>query len=287
MLRTALPPEVVLRQGRVITRIDQEPGAGAPVRVGLDDGTVLAADLVLGADGLHSGVRRLVLGEEESFVRPLGYHTAAFTCFAPHLAERLGEDVHLTDVRDGQVGLFAVDLGRPAERPGDAGVVSAFVVTRGGADLPSDPQAAVRRELVRHGPVAQELLDRVPPDLYLDVVAQSVVPRWRRGRVVVVGDAAHAVSLLAGQGASLAIAGATALASHVRGARDLDEALIRYETSWRAVVEPVQATGRRAASAFVPRTRRDQWLRRMVLRAARLPGVDRRLTASITGAATH
>jgi hypothetical protein len=49
----------------------------------------------------------------------------------------------------------------------------------------------------------------------------------------------------------------------------------------------VQRSGRRAAGSFVPRHRRDLWLRRTVLRAARLPVVSRRLLSGLTGAATH
>jgi len=127
----------------------------------------------------------------------------------------------------------------------------------------------------------------VPAEPYLDVVAQSVVPRWVHGRVLMAGDAAHAVSLLAGQGASLAIAGAGALADQLRRHDDLDAALEDHERTWRAVVEPVQHAARRAGGAFVPRTRRDLWWRRAILQGARLPVVSRRLAEGLTGAATH
>lgn len=283
----ALPATVAVRYGRTITAVEQRASPRTPVAVTLDDGDVLTADLLVAADGLHSGVRRLVVGGEASLLRPLGFQTAAFTCSHPDLAARLGDEVLLTDVVGGQVGLFAVDLGRPGERPeADRGRVSAFVVRRGGTRLPDDPRRAVVDQLRRHGPWPAAVADLVPDDLFTDVVAQSVVPRWVHGRVLLAGDAAHAVSLLAGQGASLAIAGAVSLADHIAGHDDLDAALDEHERTWRAVVEPVQRSGRRAAGAFVPRHRRDLWLRRTVVRAARLPVVSRRL-AGLAGAATH
>jgi 2-polyprenyl-6-methoxyphenol hydroxylase-like FAD-dependent oxidoreductase len=287
-LRESLPPTVDVRYGHTVTAVEQPGAPRGPVRVTLDDGSTLTGDLVVAADGLHSGVRQLVVGDEAGLLHPLGFQAAAFTCSHPELAARLGDEVLLTDVVGGQVGLFALDLGGREQRPEpDRGAVSVFVIRRGGTRLPDDPRSAVVDELGRHGAWAAAVADLVPDAPYLDVVAQSVVPRWVHGRVLLAGDAAHAVSLLAGQGASLAIAGAAALVDRIAAHEDLDAALEEHERTWRAVVEPVQHTGRRAAGSFVPRHRRDLWLRRTVLRAARLPVVSRRLASGLTGAATH
>lgn len=287
-LRESSPPAVDVRYGRTVTAVEQRPGPHDPVGVTLDDGTGVAGDLVVAADGLHSNVRRLVVGDEADLLRPLGLQTAAFTFSHPELAARLGDEVLLTDVVGGQLGLFAVDRGRREQRPEpDRGRVSAFVVRPGGSRLPDDPRRAVVDELRRHGVWAAPVIDHVPDAPYLDVVAQSVVPRWVHGRVLLAGDAAHAVSLLAGQGASLAVAGAAALVDRIAEHEDLDVALAEHERTWRAVVEPVQRSGRRAAGAFVPRHRRDLWLRRTLLWTARLPVVSRRLASGLTGAVTH
>jgi 2-polyprenyl-6-methoxyphenol hydroxylase-like FAD-dependent oxidoreductase len=130
------------------------------------------------------------------------------------------------------------------------------------------------------------LLDRCPPHPYDDVVAQVVLPRWHRGTTVLVGDACQAVSLLAGQGASMAIAGASLLTELVGPCRDagsIERAFDEYEHRWRPVVEEKQAAGRRAADSFLPPNRFRLVLRRWALRAAGLRLIDTLVMRSIAG----
>ncbi|MET7481638.1 FAD-dependent oxidoreductase [Streptomyces sp. NPDC005538] len=75
------------------------------IRVTLTDGSVLDADLLVGADGLHSTVRAMVFGEEQRCVRHLGYHTAAFTFDDPRVHAELGDRFCLTDTTERQMGL--------------------------------------------------------------------------------------------------------------------------------------------------------------------------------------
>jgi 2-polyprenyl-6-methoxyphenol hydroxylase-like FAD-dependent oxidoreductase len=117
-----------------------------------------------------------------------------------------------------------------------------------------------------------------PDQPYDDVVAQVVLPRWHREQAVLVGDAAGAVSLLAGQGGSLALAGAALLGDTlgpVTSPKGIGSALAEFEGRWRPVVERAQASGRRAASSFLPRNRGQLLLRRWIIRGTRLPGIDR------------
>jgi 2-polyprenyl-6-methoxyphenol hydroxylase-like FAD-dependent oxidoreductase len=64
---------------RFDTRISELPQSGDAVTMTLSDGTTLSADLVVGADGPHSAVRRLAFGPEEEFIKPLGGYNAWFT----------------------------------------------------------------------------------------------------------------------------------------------------------------------------------------------------------------
>jgi len=155
-------------------------------------------------------------------------------------------------------------------------------------DLPPGEPAPVRLRRVFTG--LAEPVDRVlavcPDDAYDDIVGQAVVPAWHEGTTVLLGDACQAVSLLAGQGASLAIAGAallTELVGPCRDAASVRTALAEYERRWRPLVEEKQAVGRRAAGTFLPETRRALLLRRVFLRAAALPGIDRLLARRLAG----
>ena len=112
------------------------------------------------------------------------------------------------------------------------------------------------------------------PSIYFDVVAQVRMPRWSRGRVVLAGDAGQAVSLLAGQGASIAIAAGEALGRELASSAAVAEALMRYESGLRRMVERRQASGRRMARWLVPTTGTALAIRDAALGMLDLPGVE-------------
>ncbi|MCE0488385.1 FAD-dependent monooxygenase [Ornithinimicrobium sediminis] len=264
-LREQVEGEVVLHYGRTLASVATVPDG---VRAVLSDGTVLEADLLVGADGIHSQVRAMVFGEESRFIRYLGLHTAAYIFDDPHVRRQLGNRFCLTDTVGRQMGLYALRDGR----------VAAFTVHHDPEPaIPEDTRAAVRRTYSTLGWVVPRALERCPPpsELYYDVVAQVEVPQWHRGRVVLLGDACQAVSLLAGQGASLAVAGAYVLGRELAAGGPVEDALARYQQAWQPIVEAKQEVGRRGAKWFLPSSRTRLWLRRASLKLTALPGWDR------------
>jgi len=182
----------------------------------------------------------------------------------------------LTDTVNRQLGFYGLRDGR----------VATFAVHRSDdLNRPSDPRAALREIYGGLGWVTSRALAACPPpsQVYYDHVAQVELPHWSKGRVVLLGDACAAVSLLAGQGASLGMAGAFVLADALRDCDTVADGLARYERDWRPVVTEAQRAGRSAANWFLPTTRAQLILRRALLRLARLPIANRAVASGIIG----
>jgi 2-polyprenyl-6-methoxyphenol hydroxylase-like FAD-dependent oxidoreductase len=275
-LREHLPANVDTRFNVSPTAVTQRDNG---VQVSLSDGTELDADLLVGADGIHSTVRRLIFGDEAQFVRNLGFHTAAFIFDAPEIHAATHNRFCLTDSVGQQMGFYALRDGS----------VATFAVHRtSDPAMPADIRTAVRDVYHGLGWVVPQALDQCPPstEIYYDQVAQIEMPAWSSGRVVLAGDACYAVSLLAGQGASLGIGGAYLLADQLARAQTIETALKAYERLWRPIAEEKQKVGRAGARWFLPESTLQLRIRRAALGMARLPVINRYVAAMIAGKST-
>ncbi|MEQ7004976.1 FAD-dependent oxidoreductase [Actinopolymorpha sp. B17G11] len=275
-LRESLPDTVDLRFDTSIISVANDADG---VAVTTSDNAVLEADVLVGADGIHSAVRRIVFGEEDTYLRYLGFHTAAFVFDDDAIHAQVDGQFCLTDSVDRQLGFYGLREGK----------VAVFAVHRTpDPTLPDDPREAIRREYASLGWISPTALAAcpAPTEVYYDQVAQIELPSWSRGRVVLVGDACGAVSLLAGQGASLGIAGGYVLAEHLAGAGTVDAALVEYERAMRPVVTAKQRVARDSVRWFLPRSALQLRMRRAILRLARLPLLDRYVAGSIAGKST-
>ena len=227
-------------------------------------------DLLVGADGLHSGVRGLAFGPQQRFERQLGYAVAAFEArgYRPR-----DENLYLTYNLPGwMLGRFTLHDDRS---------LFLFVFADDGDLVPTtlELQKAMLRERYRDGrwecPQILDELDRTD-ELYFDRVSQIRVQNWSQGRVALTGDAAFCVSLLAGQGSALAMISAYVLAGElaVAGGQH-QEAFARYEARLRAYIDAKQRGAERFASAFAPRTQWGLGFRNLVIRAFAIPGMAR------------
>lgn len=277
-LREQVADTVEIRFGCSITEIEN---SSERVRITLTDESVLDADLLVGADGIHSAVRRMVFGAEKQFFRYLGLHTAAYTFDDPAIHEKLDNSFCLTESTKKMMGFYGLRDGR----------IAVFTVHQSpDPTLPAELRQTVRDTYSSLGCsslgwVVPEALEKCPDshEVYYDQVAQVEIPQWSRGRVVLVGDACQAVSLLAGQGASLAVAGAYVLAEQLAGTDSVDEALVRYQEQWQPVVTAKQQTGRSGIEWFLPSSSTRLWLRRIVLRLTAVPGLDRYFGNALVG----
>jgi 2-polyprenyl-6-methoxyphenol hydroxylase-like FAD-dependent oxidoreductase len=254
--------------------------AGTTVRIKTSHGASESFDLVVAADGFRSRVRNLAFLAGETMPVYFGCHTAAY------VAERPIAGLEA----DALVSMSAPGLSAAAY-PIRGGRTATFFVHRATSRLVDRSPEACRLELEAtyrgQGWVLDELLDAFPGDgnVYFDDVAQLEAKRWSVGRVVLVGDAAGCVSLLAGQGASLAMYGAYVLAQELaREPGDIPGALERYEVRVRPIVSERQRAASRNLSWFLPRTRVGTMLRDRITRTAMTPPIAWMLGRHISGA---
>ena len=240
------------------------------VHVVFRSGVLRDFDLVVGADGLHSKVRELVFGPQEKFEKYLGYKAAAF--------ETAGYRS-----RDELVYVMYTEVGRQVARFALRGDRTMFLFIYADESLDStgslqEQKASIRKHFADRRwecPQILKLLDE-SNDLYFDRVSQiRMDPRqglWTRGRVILIGDAAFSVSLLAGQGSALAMVGSYLLAGELHRARgDYRRAFELYQQRFAPFVLAKQDAAPRFAGIFAPKSRFWLFVRDQVMNLLRIP----------------
>jgi 2-polyprenyl-6-methoxyphenol hydroxylase-like FAD-dependent oxidoreductase len=265
----SIKDKITVRFGDSVTDIqDGTEGIDVRFREGKSD----RFDLVFGADGLHSAVRRVVFGEEAQFERFLGYYVAAFS--APHYPHL---DLHTY-----------VTYGRPGRQIWRVTVnedMAVFLLIFAHADPipmhdPAQQKATLTHVFASAGWEAKEVLADVETadDFYFDRVSQIVMPYWTKGRVALLGDACACPSLLAGEGSSMAMGEAYTLAGELLAARgDHERGFRAYEQRLRPYVERKQKSARSFATSAVPKTALGLWIRNASLGVATSFGLTRLL----------
>lgn len=253
--------------GDTVCSLDDD---GDRVRVEFEYSAPREFDLVFGADGLHSRVRRLAFGSEDRFERYLGITVAVF-------------DVAGYRPRDELVAVMHTEVGDQVLRLALRDDVTMFCfMFRYDGDVPQDDVAAqqdvLRRRLYDVGWEVPAILERMPRarTFYMDRASQIRMPSWSRGRVALIGDAGAAPSLLAGQGSALAMIEAYVLAYELREAQgDHRAAFAGYEQRLAQLVRRKQDAATRLGIAFAPRNRMQLLLRNTVVGLMAIPPVAR------------
>jgi len=243
---------------------------GSGVAVTFESGEQRQFDLVIGCDGLHSGVRKLAFGDERQFKRYLGYYVAAFT--TDDYPIQYGSDVIY----------FAPDLIATLFGLEDREAIAVFVMRQDrelGCELEdADSQKkAFKAALPTRDWKIPELLDRMErtTDFFLDSVSQIRMDRWSKGRITLVGDAAYCPTLLSGFGAQLALAGAYTLAGELmRAEGDFGRAYAAYEEKLRPYVAEKQKSPTQS-TRFIPRSKFGVWLGHQVIKLLNVPVVSK------------
>lgn len=235
LLLSAVPGALIQRAKRAV-RYDQD---GRQVALSFEDGSVVHADLVIAADGVHSVVREQMLGRESPrFTGRVAYRTTfpAARLDGLEIDDRCkwwGPDRHIViyfTTRQRDEIYFVTSTPEP-----DFNVESWS--TRG--DL-----AELRRAYVDFHPTVRSVLEACPDVHKWALVVRDPLPKWHEGRVVLLGDACHPMTPYMAQGAASAIEDAVILSRCIEAARhdDVTYALERYHATRYPRVCAIQQT---------------------------------------------
>ncbi|HEY5881403.1 MAG TPA: FAD-dependent monooxygenase [Nakamurella sp.] len=248
VLRHGVPVEL----GTTVRSLEQRDGG--PVLAGFADGRSSEYDLVVGADGIHSTVRRLV-GDARPPV-PVGQRSWRFLTTCP------------TDVT-----VWTVLLGRSCSFlmvPLGGGLLYCYAdVTAepaAGENLGGDPRTELRRRFDAFAAPVPAILDRLhhASDVHVSFIEEVATPSWGGGSVVLVGDAAHGMSPNMAQGAALAFEDAVVLAACLRGSGSIDDGMAEFAARRDERTRWVRAqTHRRDRTRNLPAFFRDLTLRHL------------------------
>jgi 2-polyprenyl-6-methoxyphenol hydroxylase-like FAD-dependent oxidoreductase len=240
------------------------------VRVCLRRGVPRDVDLVIGADGVHSAIRRLAFGTQSASEMPLGYHIAAFELVGYRPRDELVYVSHAVPGR--QVSRFAMRHDK---------TLFLFVfrdeyMKSRGVARSADRKSVLADVFADVGWECPEILAAMPnaAELYFERVSQIRMKHWTNGRLALVGDAAACVSLLASEGTGLAMAEAYVLAGALHALRGHHQkAFMRYENCLMPFLRGKQQSAARFASSFVPKTATGIRYRNLVTGLLHVPAI--------------
>jgi salicylate hydroxylase len=242
VLRRAVPGNRVHPGHRAVS-FEQD---AEKARVTFENGAVAEADVVIGADGIHSAMQRFVTGQATPvFSGQISYRGVLDTARVPWWPERIfqvwmgeGKHVIVFPVRAGRMLNFVCFV--PADEE-----------MRESWSAPGDPDA-LRAAFAGFAAPVTDLLRQVDSTFWWGLYDREPLAEWTRGRLALLGDAAHPMLPHLGQGANQSVEDAFALAAVLRDASsaDVPAALRHYAQVRRRRTNVVQANSRRNGERY-------------------------------------
>lgn len=227
-------------------------------QVKLSDGTVMAVDLFIGADGVRSSARELIFGKNKVFTEPMGYRCAAFqlpnTLSIGYNTATYGSVGRVTEIYSlGKNTLATLYLWKDDN--------TNYV-----------PKEEIKQTLLNafeglHPNQIKAIYDKPEEaELYFDSIQMVKIPKWYSGRCLLMGDSAHCLTLASGQGASIAMTSAAILSEALIACDNIDEALIQHDVRLRPIVDSIQARTKKIIKGYVPSSLFTFWLRNLIFK---------------------
>ncbi|KAI8712435.1 FAD-binding-3 domain-containing protein [Fusarium sp. LHS14.1] len=255
VLFKALPATASIQFDQTLeTAIDD----GDKIKATLKGGETIEADLLIGTDGIRSSIRNQ-FWKGVDCLQDLGYSFAVYDieekkeleapCVSLNSPGHLDVFYGLRDDRLAAMHIWRDDLAHLQERDDHFGILRK--VTTGGAAQ------------------VTEILDKAEASnstVIIDSLTMVCLPQWSKGRVLLLGDAAHCLTLLSGQGAGMALTSAEILGKALMATKDIPQALANHEKKLRPVIENLQHRSKKMAAMYIPKSIWGYHLRNLVLK---------------------
>jgi 2-polyprenyl-6-methoxyphenol hydroxylase-like FAD-dependent oxidoreductase len=239
----AVKNQVEIRLGHTLQTIEPHRDR---VTVTFNTGNAESFDLVMGADGVRSQTRHLVFGQGfEKF-----FNVAYMAFFTRNPGLDLGDRNYNITLPRRYAGIG---------KYGSSGV-GAFLLYQSPPGRVIPPQERIPHLLNQFSDTSWLVQDVIrsiedPSTIFYDDMLQIVMPQWSKGRICLLGDAAHTLTLMSGRGAGMAILGAYALAKEL-SQHDYMTAFANYENHLRASIDALQKDAFKLTQMMLPN---NQW----------------------------
>lgn len=230
----------------------------ASVTLELSDGSEISTSMLIGADGVRSKTRQLLFDCEMQCQEPLGYKVAAFS---------LNEGLHPQTNFQSYAEPNRISEFYPLQGNRASGM---YLWKDNSSHHLADRESALS-ELAdqfahSHPKVKQRIaaIDDEEPLLF-DSLIMIDLPKWSQGRVLLLGDAAHCLTLLSGQGAGMAMTSAYVLTQSL-ARLEFSQALQDHERQMRPVITRLQQRSRKLAPWIIPSSEFNFKLRNLIIK---------------------
>ena len=213
------------------------------VDITLQNRANLSCDILIGADGLHSITRKLAFNDNDYKKRYFGLFSAAY-----RLENVLDLHNRFENHMEQSRYMCVYTTGK-----GDLACVFIWKNTAERTPAPENRYEALKQAFSDSPKLVQTVLNHCPQHktMYMDPLIQIDMPDWHKGNVVLLGDAAHTMTLLSGQGASTAFWGASSL-SQALIENSPQDAFKQYQQELMPAVLAIQASTQNAKKWYIP-----------------------------------